>query len=88
MRENKKRSDIWQAISAREIAIALGGKRIGDDWLCRCPGPLHRDGDRNPSLSVKDGFTGKPVLHCFAGCNYHDIVAALEQRGILMRRRS
>ena len=68
--------------------MALSGKRMGDSWLCHCPGPLHRNGDRNPSLSVKDGFNGKPLLYCFVGCDYRDIVAALEHRGIVSRKRS
>jgi hypothetical protein len=39
---------------------------------------MHKNGDAHPSLSVKDGF-------CHAGCEYRDIVAALERRGILPR---
>lgn len=73
--------------TAAQIAAVLHGKRRADsNYLCRCPGPLHRNGDRNPSLSVKDGRNGRPLFHCFAGCDFRDIVAALERQGILPRR--
>ena len=69
-------------MTAGEIAAALGGKRMGDgNYMCRCPCPTHKDGDRNPSLSVKDG-RNRLLLHCFSGCEYDDIVAALEARGL------
>jgi hypothetical protein len=72
--------------SAREIATRLGSDTRPDtsgNYACHCPGPLHKNGDRNPSLSVKDGENGKPIFYCHAGCDFHDIVAALERRGIL-----
>ncbi len=69
--------------SAREIAMALGGKRMGNgSYMCRCPCPIHEHGDRNPSLSVTDGRNGKLLLHCFAGGSYDEIVSALEARGL------
>jgi hypothetical protein len=75
--------------NAREIAARLQGKRNGDgNYMCRCPGPLHHNGDRNPSLSVKDGRNGRPLLYCFAGCEYQEIVAALERCGLSLRARS
>jgi hypothetical protein len=71
-------------VTACDIARALGGKHAGDgNYACRCPGPLHKHGDRNPSLSVKDGRNGKPLIYCFAGCSYHEIAAALRARGVL-----
>jgi hypothetical protein len=75
--------------SAREIASRLKGETHPDgsgNYACHCPGPLHRNGDINPSLSVKDGKNGRPLLHCHAGCGFRDIVAALEHMGILPRR--
>ena len=59
--------------SAQEIAEALGGRRSGDGWICHCPA----HDDKNPSLAVKDGNNGKPILYCFAGCEYSAIVEAL-----------
>jgi hypothetical protein len=71
-------------ITAQEVATALGGKRADDgNYRCRCPGPLHRNGDRNPSLSVKDGRSGRLLFHCFAGCGYDEIVGGLRARGVL-----
>lgn len=42
-----------------------------------CPGPNHANGDRAPSLSVRETPDGAVLLHCFAGCSVHEIVAAL-----------
>jgi hypothetical protein len=68
---------------AREIAIALGGRKIGDGaYLCRCPCLSHKRGDRNPSLSVRDGDRGRLLLHCFSGDSFGDIVAALLAKGV------
>jgi hypothetical protein len=74
---------------APEIAARLKGETRPDtsgNYACRCPGPMHKNGDANPSLSVKDGASGRPLLFCHAGCSFRDIVAALEHRGILPRR--
>ena len=69
--------------TAAEVAAILCGKRQADgNYMCSCPGPLHRHGDRNPSLSVKDGRNGRALLHCFAGCAYDEIVTALRGRGL------
>ena len=68
---------------ARDIAIALGGRKIGDgEYLCHCPGPSHRRGDRNPSLSIRNSGNGRLLLHCFSGDSYDDIVAALRAKGL------
>jgi hypothetical protein len=70
-------------MTAQDIAAALGGRRVGEgNYMCRCPGPLHREGDRHPSLSVKDGPNGRALLYCFAGCAYGEIVTALHGRGL------
>ncbi len=46
-------------------------------WIAACPGPLHRRGDRTPSLSIAEGEDGRALLRCFAGCDVGSIVAAL-----------
>jgi hypothetical protein len=58
------------AVTAREIATLLRGKRAGPGkWMCKCP--VHRD--RTASLSVREGK--KCVLiHCFRGCETQDIL--------------
>jgi hypothetical protein len=69
--------------TAAEVAATLRGKTKADgSYICSCPGPLHRHGDRNPSLSVKEGRNGRALLYCFAGCAYDEIVAALHGRGL------
>lgn len=46
-------------------------------WLAACPGPLHKRGDRNMSLSIGETADGAALVHCFAGCGTADILAAL-----------
>lgn len=65
-------------ISAETIAKALGGRRCGDEWSCRCP--AHND--RNPSFSIRDGEDGKVLFYCHAGCSQETLIAALQQRGL------
>ena len=74
---------------ARTIARALGGRPNGDGFLCRCPVPGHGrgNGDRCPSLSIKDGDRA-PLFKCFAGCDARDVLEALRSRGILDDERS
>lgn len=48
----------------------------GDGWTARCPS--HED--RNPSLSVTEGDDARCLVHCFAGCRFEEIVAALGLR--------
>jgi hypothetical protein len=50
----------------------------GDNYVTNCPGPLHANGDRKPSLSVSRGRDGgNLVLHCFAGCRTEEILEAV-----------
>jgi hypothetical protein len=42
-------------------------------WLAICPAHA----DKKPSLALKVVDDGKVLLHCFAGCAVHDVVAAL-----------
>ena len=66
-------------ISAQEIAEGLEkGRRVGDGYLACCPA----HDDRNPSLSIKDGDSGKPLVHCFSGCTQKSVIAALTERGL------
>jgi putative DNA primase/helicase len=69
---------------AATIASALGGKRNGDGFLCHCPVPSHgkRRGDRNPSLSLRNGDSAL-LVHCFANCDRIDVLDALRRRGLL-----
>jgi putative DNA primase/helicase len=81
--QRKSPSGDFRYPTAAEVAAVLRGKRRADgSYLCSCPGPVHRHGDRNPSLSVKDGRNGRALLHCFAGCRFDEIVTALRGRGL------
>ncbi len=64
------------AITAGQIAQALGGKPSGSGWSCKCP--VHDD--RNPSLSVSEGADGKVLLHCHAGCSQDAVIEELKAR--------
>ncbi len=46
-------------------------------WIAACPGPLHRRGDRNPSLSIATGDDGRVLMRCFSGCDAPSILSAL-----------
>jgi predicted transcriptional regulator len=64
-------------MTAEEIAGALGGKRSGKGWLCRCPA----HDDNNASFSVAQGDKGV-VFHCHAGCSQDDVLEALRRIGL------
>jgi len=67
-------------MTAAEIAARLGGARRSGCgwWSCRCPA----HDDRTPSLSVRDGERG-PIVHCWAGCDPRDVLAALRARSLI-----
>lgn len=51
-----------------------GVRRTGrGTWLARCP--AHQD--KSPSLSVREADDCKVLIHCFAGCSAHEVVAAI-----------
>jgi hypothetical protein len=58
---------------AAEIAAALGGRREGRQWRCRCP--IH--GGR--SLLVRDGDAGRILVFCHGGCEARDVLAELRR---------
>tara|TARA_Y100000780_G_scaffold197352_1_gene187879 strand:+ start:3440 stop:5179 length:1740 start_codon:yes stop_codon:yes gene_type:complete len=47
--------------------------KMGKGWQAHCP--AHHD--NSPSLSIAEGEDGRLLLHCFAGCEYRDIMAAI-----------
>ena len=64
-------SALEEALNALERVTGYRPVKSGDGYKARCP--CHED--HNPSLSVK--MNGRLLLHCFAGCSYDRIVAAL-----------
>jgi putative DNA primase/helicase len=71
---------------ASTIARALDGVRNtnGNGYLCRCPLPTHGKGrgDRNRSLSIRDGDS-RILVTCFAGCRREDVIGKLKRRNLL-----
>ena len=45
----------------------------GNRWLARCPA----HDDRSPSLSIRECDDGRSLIHCFAGCETEDVLAAV-----------
>lgn len=65
-------------VDAVGIARQTRARRIRPgQWLGHCPGPVHRNGDRHPSLSIREGRNGAVLLFCFCGCQTEDVLRAL-----------
>lgn len=60
---------------AEHLTRALDGRWHGSYGLCLCPAHA----DRSPSLSVSTGRDGRLLLHCFAGCEFRDVLAKLSR---------
>jgi hypothetical protein len=52
-------------------------KTTTNGYEASCPGPIHKKGDRHASLSVSEGYDGRVILKCHAGCSTQDVVGAL-----------
>jgi len=64
-------------MNAEELARALGGKKAGRQWKCRCPAHA----DRDPSLIVFDGRAAVQV-RCLAGCEPEAVIAECRRLGV------
>jgi hypothetical protein len=67
------------AFKVARIAVTLGGSPRPDgkgNFVCHCPADGHAGG--GPSLSICER-DGRLLVHCFAGCAYKDIMAALKR---------
>ena len=53
-------------------------------WVAACPDHV----DRGPSLSIRELPDGRVLIHCFAGCDAHDVVnaAGLELKDVFPER--
>src|SRR6266446_4344588 len=80
-------------MSARDIALALGGRRAkpltDGSFVVPCPVPSHGKGrgDRRPSLQIRDG-EARLLVRCHAGCRAVDVLAELRRRGLTESTRS
>lgn len=70
---------------AQIVARSLKAKRTGTGWIASCPCPGHGKGrgDKNPSLTIRDGDDGRLLLNCQAGCQFNDVLCELQDRGII-----
>ena len=55
------------------LDVLKGGRRSAAGWMAQCPG--HKD--RSASLSIRVTNDGRTLVHCFAGCEFSEIVDAL-----------
>lgn len=60
------------------IAKALGGRKAGRGWSARCPA----HDDNSPSLSLREGYGGKVLVRCHAGCSQEEVISSLKARGL------
>ena len=69
---------------AERVAGLLNkARRTPNGWHACCPA----HDDKNPSLFLADGQDGL-AMRCYAGCQYRDIVAALERLGAQVSRKT
>ena len=71
--------------STEHIAKALGNaKKVNGNWVASCPVPGHGrgNGDKNPSLSIKES-DGKYLFHCHGGCDQGSVFDAVRERNLL-----
>lgn len=64
-------------MNAEQLAHALGAKKSGRQWKCKCV--AHED--REPSMII---FNGRETVQvrCLAGCAQEDLIAGLKARGL------
>lgn len=67
-----------RGLGAERVAKALGGRKVGVDWMARCPA----HDDRKPSLAIRDADDGKVLVRCHAGCDQARVIAALSSLGL------
>jgi len=65
---------ITTATPAQQLLPRLEGViTTGKGWRARCPA----HGGKSASLAITEGDNGTLLLHCFAGCQVHDVLAAV-----------
>jgi hypothetical protein len=62
------------------VAERFHARPVGAGFMAHCPGSLHAHGDRHESLSISGGRNGRTVLHCWAGCDTQNVLAAVGLR--------
>lgn len=65
---------ITTASPAQQLIGRLEGIiTTGKGWRARCPA----HGGKSASLAITESDSGTLLLHCFAGCQIHDVLAAV-----------
>lgn len=62
-------------MSAEQLVSRLTKVRVRGPGQCSAQCPAHDD--KGPSLSVKELPDGRVLVHCFAGCDVADVMAAV-----------
>ncbi len=65
--------------NAQGITRCCAGGWHGYYGIARCPA----HDDRLPSLSLANGYDGRLLLTCYAGCSFREIIQALIRIGLL-----
>lgn len=65
-----------QALHIAQQLVKKPKRQPDGSYMVPCP--AHKD--RTPSLALKDGDNGYLISHCFAGCDWKDVRAGLEQK--------
>ena len=61
-------------MTSLQIADLLHARPVGPSrWMAKCP----KHEDRSPSLSIREGQSGRILIRCFAGCTTGDILNKL-----------
>jgi hypothetical protein len=61
-------------MSAEDLTGRLEGViKTGRGWRARCPA----HGGKSASLAITEADNGTLLVHCFAGCQVHDVLAAV-----------
>lgn len=68
-----KRPGIPVDPAQRLMGCLEGVIRTGGGWRARCPA----HGGKSASLSLAQGDNGTLLIHCFAGCTAHNVLAAV-----------
>lgn len=65
--------------NAEFLADALEARPSGRGrWMAKCPA----HDDRTESLRITEKDDGNALIYCFAGCDFKDMVSALESQGL------
>jgi hypothetical protein len=64
-------------LTANEISNRMNGKKVGNEFMVKCP--AHND--RNPSLAIRES-DGKVLAYCHAGCSQANVIEGLRGIGI------